>query len=254
MCRMLGIYTIKEISPLLLDEFAELSTKGVIKPVMQPGHPDGWGLAGYLGNWSTYFGRSEKSLAVDSANYNSAIKKAILSETKFLITHIRKASKGSALIENTHPFIHDEWIFAHNGTIFNSKNLVANDYKYEGETDSDRFFIFLIKKLSQKPMNNYIAIIKDALDEVKSLCQYTSLTFILTNGRCLIGYRDFTESENYYTLYYSLIDDGSVFLCSEPLYGLIYGITWNPLNNSELFYIDKFTKQKKIVNLSQLTY
>src|ERR1700730_12938644 len=34
-----------------------------------------------------------------------------------LIAHLRKASVGLKVKENTHPFVNGEWAFAHNGTI-----------------------------------------------------------------------------------------------------------------------------------------
>ncbi|MDD5687431.1 MAG: class II glutamine amidotransferase [Elusimicrobia bacterium] len=235
MCRMLGVISTNKISPLWLESFQELAVRGRIKNTMSEGHYDGWGVAGYLGKWAVHFGRSEKSAISDSDNFLIATEKAMMSSTKILIAHLRKASEGDKIIENTHPFIKDDWIFCHNGTIYNSERLLMPGCKYEGTTDSERFFKFLIDRLDKKSVKDYKETIRDVISEIESKCKFTSLTFLLSDGKNMYCYRGFAEDENYYTLNYSFYK-GLFLVCSEEL----RGFEWKEMKNGEIVVVNKY--------------
>jgi len=237
---MLGIVSKNRISGLWLESFQRLAIGGKIKRDMSEGHLDGWGISGYLGGNAVYFGRSEKSAIDDFINYDAACHKAILSNTRILITHLRKATEGVDKIENTHPFIYKEWVFCHNGTIHGSEKLVLPHHKYEGTTDSERFFKFLVSKLEKRSSKYYPEIIKSAVSEIADNYKYTSLTFLLSDGEHLFGCRDFREDGNYYTLYYSY-QKNVCLLCSEEL----PGFDWVKVKNKKLIMIDKYGVQSE---------
>ncbi|MCK9897648.1 class II glutamine amidotransferase [Frankia sp. AgB32] len=74
-----------------------------------------------------------------------------LSSTTF-VAHVRHASTGRASEENTHPFVRDGRIFAHNGVIEGLGKLdaelgVAGTGVY-GDTDSERFFALISREIN----------------------------------------------------------------------------------------------------------
>ena len=77
-------------------------------------HGHGWGVAEHPDGvplverqaWAAYHGEHFKKTAA-----------RIYSKT--VIAHVRRATVGSPGIENTHPFVHGVWLFAHNGTVPN---------------------------------------------------------------------------------------------------------------------------------------
>lgn len=74
------------------------------------------------------------------------------------ICHIRKASEGSHVLVNNHPFVRElwgeSWVFAHNGQM--AKNFIEqlppsqNFYQPIGTTDSEEVFCYLLNRLRQK--------------------------------------------------------------------------------------------------------
>ncbi len=235
MCRMIGLASNNKISPLWFEDFQRLSLEGNSLRTMKEGHGDGWGVAGYLGGWTVHFGRSSGNAAVETEDYEKATAKAVASKSKIVIAHMRSASEGGIMIENSHPFIYKEWIFCHNGTVEKPENIEIPGYSYEGGTDSERFFKYLISTLGNKQIDEYQELIKGAVSKIKAVCKCTSLTFLLSNKKYLIGFRDFSEDEEYYTLYFSNSERHSFSFCSEPL----PGFEWTLMDNGALIIVDK---------------
>ena len=235
MCRMFGLASNNKISPLWFEDFQRLAAEGNSLKSMAEGHGDGWGIAGYLGGWTVHFGRSSGNAADESEAYEKASAKAAASKSKIIIAHLRSASEGTPKLENSHPFIQGEWIFCHNGMIGDAQKIELAGHKYEGDTDSERFFKYLVNTLGNKPVREYPAMIRDAVNAIKGACKCTSLTFLLANGKYLVGFRDFSEDEDYYTIYHSYSEKHSFSFCSEPL----PGFDWTPMANGELIIVDK---------------
>lgn len=72
---------------------------------------------------------------------------------KMVMGHIREKSYGDRAMENTHPFLHDNQIFMHNGDIVDFekhakfiKSYIARKYHHHirGETDSELLFYLLL--------------------------------------------------------------------------------------------------------------
>jgi glutamine amidotransferase len=232
---MFGAASNNKISPLWLEYFQRLACEGNSLHDMKEGHLDGWGIAGYLGKWTVHFGRSSGSAVTEAVAFEKAAGKAVTANSKIVIAHMRSASEGVVELENSHPFICGDWIFCHNGTIEGYKKLELAKYTYDGGTDSERFFKYLIDSLGNKPVKDYPELIRISVSRIKDVCKSTSLSFLLANDRYLIGYRDFSEDEDYYTLYYSYSEKHSLSFCSEP----IPGFDWEPLSNGQLIIADK---------------
>jgi glutamine amidotransferase len=164
-------------------------------------HPDGWGIA-YLEQ-----GSLELEHGLEPAHRSQAFKrlgKQVVSTT--VLAHIRKASVGGNTLPNTHPFTHDGWVFAHNGTVqgFEQRRRrlersIAPHLRpfLQGETDSERcFFLFLtllhrnrgplLVRASRALAGTARRIWSDDPPEVK---KRTSVNFMATNGDMLLAYR-----------------------------------------------------------------
>ncbi len=140
--------------------------------------------------------------------------------------HLRKASVGSPRASNSHPFVAQGRAFMNNGTIRGISRVYDGKAIPSGQTDSERFFLMLLERLGSRELPTAL---EEVLPKVEGL-DYTSLTFIMSDGPFLYAYRHFSRNENYYTLYRAMAR-GSVFISSEAFYP---GLKWEPFDNREL--------------------
>ncbi len=244
MCRMLAVASRNiEDTKKYFDIFLNLASYGKVKPFRKEGHHDGWGAAGFLGYKAVLFHKSSKDVVEEKDLYLKTINKLLVSYSRFAIVHFRKASKGSIKFENTHPFVYDNWIFAHNGTIMNVEKLKLKNIFCKGNTDSERFFNFIVENIGS--YINFIPKLIDLIRYVKLNTKHTSLTFLLANESFLCTYREYSlkyaeDNDNpiwnrdYYTLYYTKNNNGIIF-CSEPL----TKEKWYPIRNSHLVVVER---------------
>jgi predicted glutamine amidotransferase len=226
MCRMLAIVPRpgEFVKPEVVREFRKLATCGLVLGA-KPGHTDGWGIVAWKGGAPFYFGREARDASTDPA-FDTACR-AMLSEkvSSPLIAHLRKASKGAINQNNTHPFISGEWAFAHNGTI-RRLNL-------RSKTDSEWFFTRLVERISSSG-GDVVNSIRKLVSEVQMTYPYTSLTFLLSNGKTTYAYRDCSKHDKYYTLFYCDTEDG-VVICQEKI---LPNESWNALDNGQLMIVN----------------
>jgi predicted glutamine amidotransferase len=106
--------------------------------------------------------------------------------SKAVIMHTRKATKGSKKVENLHPFaISDKFIFCHNGTIFNINKLVE---KYPIDVDiEDKVDSYLLGCIIQK--HGY-----EVLKDYRGLA---ALVWTENNGKTLKFFRGMSKTTNY---------------------------------------------------------
>ena len=207
----------------LVRSFRKLASCGLVKPGRKPGHSDGWGIVAWNEGRPFYLAR-EPSDAWTDPKYEQAcnvIEESMISSP--LIVHLRKASVGSKTVENTHPFVIDDWAFAHNGTI-RKQNL-------RGKTDSQWFFESLMqeKKLSS---GDFMSVLRKQIDSVRQVFRYSSLTFLLSNGQDFFAYRDSSGDETYYSMFFTETRN-SIVLCQERF----FDSNWNALRNGGLLKV-----------------
>jgi len=209
----------KPISSSYLLKFRLLAEKGMLsRKARAPGHKDGWGILLYQKGKPVYLGRQPTS-AMDDPRYEKACKTLDeLGATKgLLLGHLRKASPeyGQRTVENTAPFVKEEWSFMHNGTIrkFNEKVVGLR-----GTTDSERFFL-LILKTKEENMLPIEKALKLTIKKIRKSYRYSSLTFILTNGTRIYAYREYADPQDsdYYNLMFA-IDSNMVIISQEKLW------------------------------------
>lgn len=162
-------------------------------------HGHGWGVADYPDGvpvvekqaWAAFHGEH-------------FVKKAARVYAKTVVAHVRRATVGPPALENTHPFVHGRWIFAHNGTIPNFQEirpmmLEATDplhrNEIHGDTDSEHMFRFLLTLWSQRPDRDLLTTVKLGLRQIIAWSRKVDpdarigLNVMLTDGDKLVGSR-----------------------------------------------------------------
>ncbi len=219
-----------------LEAFYPLCQKGKCASGDTSGHGDGWGLSGYNGTRAVYFGRQAADAAKNRAAYTENVALAAKSKSPVVVGHLRKSSGTPAAIGNTHPFHYRDWVFAHNGTIFNANQVLAlQGSSPQGETDSERLGLWVIERVVHA-MDPTAELIR-AIQTLREKASFSSLTFFLSNGKTLWAYREYGEShfekgesielrDAYFTLVWAPVGKSWV-VCSEPLAEL--GNLWKAL-------------------------
>ncbi|MHB8701666.1 MAG: class II glutamine amidotransferase [Nitrososphaerales archaeon] len=220
---MLGVIPSQDIDLSLLKSFRELASCGKVKQGSPPGHSDGWGAVAWHLDSPYYLAREPKDAHTDTIFDEMLLKIESSPITTHFIAHLRKASLGAKTRENTHPFIQGKWAFAHNGTI---RKLNLKD-----RTDSEWFFLSLMKE-AEEHGGDMLEAIKSQVQSVRALYNYSSITFLLSDGRSMFAYRDYSGHDDYYTLYYADTKRGFI-VCQEK----IIDADWIELSNHELLVL-----------------
>ncbi len=149
---------------------------------------------------------------------------------KIFLLHARKAVIGSKKIANTHPFRKKykgkEWFFCHNGTIKDNLQQYKN---LEGNTDSEKFFLYLLKNLNKKKQ---ISSIESSIEKLKN---YSSLNSFLLNKNNLYIINKYKKYPKYYTLKISKKANG-IIISSEILPEI--SSSWKKLQNGQILRIN----------------
>ncbi len=224
-----------------LREFRILADKGNVPRGASPGHKNGWGITCYADGSLKELGRQPTNAMTDEL-YQTASNEAARIKPQILIAHLRKPSPGidTISLENTQPLQRDSWTFAHNGTIWS-----PNFRRKNGQSDSIVFFEKLLEntqnkseshKLHERIANSVMQLRQNLLDNPDSNGKtYSSITFILSDGKSLYVLRDFKEEkeENYYTMYYLQSTDCVLFCQQQITPG-----DWKLLGNRNLAVVD----------------
>ncbi|MBT8456712.1 MAG: class II glutamine amidotransferase [Alphaproteobacteria bacterium] len=200
MCRLYAMHsnepTRVECGLVMAQNALMEQSKGDMEGLM---HGHGWGVADYPDGvpivekqtWAAFHGEHFK-------------KAAARIYAKTAVAHVRRATVGPTSIENTHPFHHGRWIFAHNGTVPNFEEvrfrmLEAMDplHRVEilGETDSEHVFRYLLSLFLRHPEAGLFDTVRRGLDQIVAWCaeidpdRVVGLNIVLTDGQHLIGSR-----------------------------------------------------------------
>jgi glutamine amidotransferase len=170
-------------------------------------HPHGWGV-GWYEEGSPVVRRGLLPAHADEAFVHAA--QAACSAV--VIAHVRDASVGPVAPENTHPFHHARWLFAHNGTVARYKRSrrvreavlaeIDPDLRpaLRGDTDSERcFFVFLTRLRARATLDGAgVAEVARALAETAETVRRiadpraekpSTLNFVASDGRVLVATR-----------------------------------------------------------------
>ena len=245
MCRLFFIFnhhlTKPEISRILSQRIRKRKNTPFLKNPRDDGpHKDGFGMAYKDGDeWIVYKSlHNPISKLYDDFN---AIHKSNL-----VIIHLRhnchletkcNISTGRKSLENTHPFVHDNYTFSHNGNINDFETCKKSLRKYisdelfsniQGETDSEWIFYMFLTLLKDVPENHLRnmkklhSVLIRLIHILKKECQEFTANFILSNGEFSMITRyihydatKYTEPQYPNSLYYDTT--GGIIVTSEPI-------------------------------------
>ena len=200
MCRLYGFrssYPRKIECELIRAENSLLAQS--LKDAHGHSHPDGWGLATHDGDIPRVVRQSEPAGRSEAFRWESA---QIHSCT--VLAHVRRATIGDLRPENTHPFSHGRWIFAHNGTLgaFPAlrERMLAETSAHQrrailGQTDSEHIFHFLLARAETRPERSLVEAVRAGLIDLiewsgrEAPGAQIGLNFLLTDGRETVGVR-----------------------------------------------------------------
>lgn len=162
-------------------------------------HSDGWGLATHDGEAPSVVRQAEAAGDSDAFRWASA-----QVHSRNVLAHVRRATIGDLRTENTHPFAHGRWVFAHNGTlaafpVLRERMLreTTADQRRAilGHTDSEHIFHFLLARAAGRPDGTLVDAIRDGVTELVAWAERDApgseigLNLLMTDGRESIGVR-----------------------------------------------------------------
>ena len=169
---------------------------------------DGWGIAHYGPEGP--FVQKRTNAAHDDLRF-AKLAESVSSTT--VVAHVRAATVGSVSIENTHPFEHGPWTFAHNGTVtgldavrpmLEARTRSEVSPRRKGSTDSEMVFEWLLARMPQfgldpgKPARSvdavadllgYAVVRIAALSNLSGAAEPPKLNLLLTDGPHLAASR-----------------------------------------------------------------
>lgn len=205
---------------------------------------DGWGVA-WIDRRQPQVLKSPRPIYRDRAFLKRATRRA---GGRALVAHVRWASNPLQLpkseligMPHTQPFVSDEWVFAHNGTLYIPREAMAHlgpdAKKIKGRNDSEVLFYWLMKYL-KKPLSlgrgegpgveGVVAAIRasvQGLHELWRRCHkryplyrnpYHGLNWVLTNGTYLLTFCYATPSG---------FDQGKALCSRQPYFQLQTRVT-----------------------------
>ncbi len=174
-------------------------------------NPHGWGIAFYPDESAQIIKEPIQAGKSPLSEFLQAYQEV---KSKVFIAHVRYTSIGEKSHKNTHPFCRElngkEYVFAHNGTLRNYKNLKLERFKPIGETDSEHAFCYLLGCIEERGITEWKNENFEWLaGKLKEINEYGSFNCIFSDGNLLFCYHD----ENGY--------NGLCFIHRKPPYGEI---------------------------------
>lgn len=180
MCELLGLNFNLPVRPSF--SFRGFSHRG-------EQNPHGWGISRYDGKACQIFkepiNAQNSTLATFIRDYDSIL-------SSIFISHVRKASKGSNSLQNTHPFLRVfrscDVVLAHNGTV--EPPLESSELKFQpvGETDSEYLFCALLTELSTK--NIQFTDFQKIEGILREFNKHGTMNLLFSEGKHLYSYKD----------------------------------------------------------------
>lgn len=182
MCRLFGLIANKSVDI----KFSMLEAYNSFKTQSKK-NPDGWGI-GYFEKNRPVVKKSGQE-AFYSEEFNE-LSKEIRSD--IVIAHVRYSTNDDSpnSSKNSHPFLYNSWIFAHNGTI-NKKRIIQllrepyNENFTSDKIDSEIYFRFIMQNIDSS--NNIKEAIKKTIYEINK--DATGANFLMTDGNILYACR-----------------------------------------------------------------
>ena len=199
-------------------------------------HCHGWGMAVFYGDAVSL---EKEPLCANRSEYPRQRVRGGLMATN-MIAHIRLASVGRLVYDNTHPFVrHDNrggcWTLAHNGTIFAGTLTDSFAEHQTGQTDSERILLLIINrvnvlqdKLQRKLEADEKARLMDEL--IASLSMGNKLNLFVWDGQRMYVHTNYAD-----TLFSCSVNGESIVFSTHPLAAGV----WQPVPMMQLFVYEE---------------
>ncbi|MEA1902305.1 MAG: class II glutamine amidotransferase, partial [Actinomycetota bacterium] len=165
---------------------------------------DGWGIA----EWQTATPLISRNTDPAFADRHFVEVASAVSSTA-VIAHVRRATVGNVTMDNTHPFAHGPWAFAHNGTIPDFSHVATRlDIGYYGPpfggTDSELAFLWILNRMKEyglspdypaEDLEAVVALMGDSVTELVRISlevgavEPPKLNFLISDGLNLVATR-----------------------------------------------------------------
>jgi predicted glutamine amidotransferase len=200
MCRMVGVVFRREFPMEFLCDLRSAAEHGKVPDIGDepPGHRDGWGIWSFKHGWPHLVGKSARPAHADESFDSALADVDKLERPNILIAHVRRGSKGGRTLENTHPFVSGNIVFAHNGTVKEFHPETTREAK--GGTDSERLFMLFMDRMDAA--GDVVSALRTVVQEDIPRYRYTGLVLLVSDGSRLYCYRDYGEGQAdwYYNL------------------------------------------------------
>lgn len=207
MCRLFGFRSVLQsgVHRSLISADNALGTQSEF-------HPDGWGVAYYIGG-SPHLIRSDGQALHDRLFERVSG----IASSQTVVAHVRRATQGTRSPMNSHPFQYGPWIFAHNGNVkgfdVHRPKLIERIAPHLrrfilGDTDSEVLFYLFLSHLEahgqlfepELPPLAAADALLETIDFVTSIVgpythnsfdppTETFLTCIVTNGEIMLAHQ-----------------------------------------------------------------
>lgn len=193
-------------------------------------HEDGWGAAFIEGGMLNVV-KSPRPCCEDERLLSLANNLG----SPLLLLHARKAIGSSVCLENTHPFREAGYVFCHNGYIKDELDFDEGKYRWNGESDSHRFFCHLLGRLEpSNPVQSLRACLSELID-------YTSANLLLLCPAWLIAAAKFRPPDSaYYRM--KVGSDGRCIVVSSEVLPNFGHLKWQDLNDGDMAEVNLDSK------------
>jgi predicted glutamine amidotransferase len=142
-------------------------------------NPDGYGLA-------TFTAAGELDVLkrpVLAAEDEAFVSQSRISRAATFLAHVRYADTGEVSVANTHPFVIDDRVFAHNGVVGDLDMLDRRlpPGLVQGQTDSERLFALIATAIREHDGDVRAAIVAATTRLAREIELY-SINFVLTTS------------------------------------------------------------------------
>jgi glutamine amidotransferase len=218
MCRVLGCVAREPVS--LRHELTE-APNPLIRQSEE--HDSGWGMAVHA---EPDGGGPEVRRFARAAHADPGFEAATEARGRILNVHVRRATMGGLVLENTHPFVRGPVALCHNGTVLHHRRLLEPDVRPpRGQTDTEHVFEHLMRDWDTHDVPGSLRRTVRAV--IERSC-FSGLNLLVSAGRRLYAYR-----LGVFELHW-LARPGQLLVASER----VTGEAWRPVDQDVLLTLD----------------
>jgi len=168
----------------------QISFKGLRSRASE--NPHGWGIAFYPDQAAQVI---KEPLKGNESQLSDFLENYPFLRSKIFLAHVRHSSLGGIAYRNTHPFNRElqglEYVYAHNGTLNDYKDLELGRFYPLGDTDSEYVFCHILKCIEDEKFVKWDNTTFEWLEQLFiKINNYGPFNCFLSDGKHLFVYRD----------------------------------------------------------------